>query len=77
MSFATAQIDARDMGEADRPTVACSRNPEIREGAIFRRLVGAQIGGALNPGSIAPILNRVLIVWHGTGGSYEFVRVAG
>jgi hypothetical protein len=46
MSFATARIDAREMGEADRPTVACSRNPEVREGAIFRRLVGAQIGGA-------------------------------
>jgi hypothetical protein len=27
---------------------------KIREGAIFRRLIGAeQIGGALNPGSIA------------------------
>jgi hypothetical protein len=29
---------------------------EIEEGAVFRRLIGSdQIGGALNPGSIAPI----------------------
>jgi integrase len=33
---------------------------EIGEGAVFRRLVGqAQIGGPLNPGSIAPIFKRV------------------
>jgi integrase len=33
---------------------------KIEEGAIFRRLVGAeQIGGVLNPGSIAPIFKRV------------------
>jgi integrase len=33
---------------------------KITEGAIFRRLIGAeQIGGALNPGSIAPIFKRV------------------
>jgi integrase len=32
----------------------------ITEGAVFRRLTGrAQIGGALNPGSIAPIFKRV------------------
>jgi integrase len=32
----------------------------INEGAIFRRLVGRdKIGGALNPGSIAPIFKRV------------------
>ena len=32
----------------------------IEEGAVFRRLIGqAQIGGALNPGSIAPIFKRV------------------
>jgi integrase len=32
----------------------------ITEGAIFRRLIGkAQIGGPLNPGSIAPIFKRV------------------
>jgi integrase len=32
----------------------------ITEGAVFRRLVGkAQIGGPLNPGSIAPIFKRV------------------
>ena len=31
----------------------------ISEGAVFRRLIGAdQIGGALNPGSIAPIFKR-------------------
>jgi integrase len=33
---------------------------KIEEGAIFRRLVGAeQICGVLNPGSIAPIFKRV------------------
>jgi integrase len=33
---------------------------EISEGAVFRRLIGKdQIGGALNPGSIAPIFKRV------------------
>jgi integrase len=32
----------------------------INEGVIFRRLVGSnRIGGALNPGSIAPIFKRV------------------
>jgi hypothetical protein len=32
----------------------------ITEGAVFRRLIGkAQIGGSLNPGSIAPIFNWV------------------
>ena len=32
----------------------------IKEGAVFRRLVGqAQIGGPQNPGSIAPIFKRV------------------
>jgi len=32
----------------------------IEEGAVFRRLIGqAQIGGPLNPGSIAPIFKRV------------------
>ncbi len=32
----------------------------IREGAVFRRLIGKdQIGGPLNPGSIAPIFKRV------------------
>jgi integrase len=35
-------------------------NAEIAEGAVFRRLIGrAQIGGPLNPGSIAPIFKRV------------------
>jgi integrase len=33
---------------------------EINEGAVFRRLIGQhQIGGSLNPGSIAPIFKRV------------------
>ena len=33
---------------------------KILEGALFRRLVGSdKIGGALNPGSIAPIFKRV------------------
>jgi len=33
---------------------------EITEGAVFRRLIGqTQVGGRLNPGSIAPIFKRV------------------
>jgi integrase len=33
---------------------------EISEGAVFRRLIGSgQVGGPLNPGSIAPIFKRV------------------
>ena len=33
---------------------------EIRDGAVFRRLIGqTQVGGALNPGSIAPVFKRV------------------
>jgi integrase len=33
---------------------------EISEGALFRRLIGRdQVGGPLNPGSIAPIFKRV------------------
>ena len=37
----------------------------IREGAVFRRLIGQnQVGGPLNPGSIAPIFKRVAI-WIG------------
>src|ERR1700734_3971826 len=36
------------------------RAAEIEEGAVFRRLIGRdQIGGPLNPGSIAPIFKRV------------------
>ena len=32
----------------------------ITEGAVFRRLIGrSQVGGPLNPGSIAPIFKRV------------------
>jgi len=35
-------------------------NAKIGEGAVFRRLVGqTQVGGPLNPGSIAPIFKRV------------------
>jgi integrase len=35
-------------------------NAGISEGAVFRRLIGRhQIGGPLNPGSIAPIFKRV------------------
>jgi integrase len=35
-------------------------NAKISEGRLFRRLVGrVQIGGALNPGSVAPIFKRV------------------
>src|SRR3984885_14224244 len=35
-------------------------NARITEGAVFRRLIGkVQIGGALNPGGIAPIFKRV------------------
>ena len=33
---------------------------KVSEGALFRRLIGRkQVGGALNPGSIAPIFKRV------------------
>jgi integrase len=33
---------------------------KISNGAVFRRLIGAgQVGGAINPGSIAPIFKRV------------------
>jgi integrase/recombinase XerD len=32
----------------------------VAEGAVFRRLIGShQIGGPLNPGSVAPIFKRV------------------
>lgn len=35
-------------------------NAEIEEGRVFRRLIGTkQVGGSLNPGSIAPIFKRV------------------
>jgi integrase len=35
-------------------------NAKISEGVLFRRLVGSdKVGGALNPGSIAPIFKRV------------------
>jgi integrase len=43
---------------------------EISEGAVFRRLVGRhQIGGSLNPGSIAPIFKRVAL-WIGMPARY-------
>jgi integrase len=36
------------------------KDAEISEGAVFRRLIGrTQVGGPLNPGSIAPIFKRV------------------
>jgi integrase len=36
------------------------KHAAIEEGAVFRRLVGqGQIGGSLNPGSIAPIFKQV------------------
>jgi integrase len=36
------------------------QHAEVSEGAIFRRLIGQnEIGGPLNPGSIAPIFKRV------------------
>ena len=36
------------------------KNAKIEEGAVFRRLIGqTQVGGPLNPGSIAPIFKRV------------------
>jgi len=36
------------------------KHSEMSEGVIFRRLIGQdQVGGALNPGSIAPIFKRV------------------
>jgi hypothetical protein len=39
---------------------------EIKEGAVFRRLIGSdQIDGPLNPESIAPIFKRVA-QWIGT-----------
>jgi integrase/recombinase XerD len=43
---------------------------EIREGAVFRRLVGTDhIGGALNPGSVALIFKRVA-QWIGMPGRF-------
>jgi integrase len=59
--------DAEGQGRAaylSRETVRLLKmwleHAEIREGAVFRRLIGqAQVGGALNPGSIAPIFKRV------------------
>jgi integrase len=45
-------------------------NAEIGEGVLFRRLVGSdKIGGALNPGSIAPIFKRVA-QWIGMPGRH-------
>src|ERR1700677_2694799 len=36
------------------------KHSRITEGAVFRRLIGRdQVGGSLNPGSIAPIFKRV------------------
>lgn len=36
------------------------KHAEVTEGAVFRRLIGrSQVGGPLNPGSVAPIFKRV------------------
>jgi integrase len=61
------KTDAEGQGRAaylSRETVRWLKvwldNAKISEGQLFRRLVGrVQIGGALNPGSIAPIFKRV------------------
>jgi integrase len=61
------KTDAEGQGRAaylSRETVRWLKvwldNAKISEGPLFRRLVGrVQIGGALNPGSIAPIFKRV------------------
>src|SRR5882757_605053 len=48
----------------------------ISEGAVFRRLVGRdQVGGMLNPGSIAPIFKRIA-QWIGMPARYV-ERVSG
>src|SRR5450432_881493 len=61
------KTDAEGQGRAaylSRETVRWLKiwmeHAKIEEGAVFRRLIGqAQIGGPLNPGSIAPIFKRV------------------
>jgi integrase len=61
------KTDAEGQGRAaylSRETVRWLKvwleHAEITEGTVFRRLVGQhQAGGALNPGSIAPIFKRV------------------
>src|ERR1700730_11613569 len=61
------KTDAEGQGRAaylSRETVRWVKvwleHAEISEGAIFRRLIGRdQIGGPLNPGSVAPIFKRV------------------
>jgi integrase len=61
------KTDAEGQGRAaylSRETVRWLRvwleHAHIKEGAVFRRLIGRdQIGGPLNPGSIAPIFKRV------------------
>jgi integrase len=46
--------------ETDRWLKKWLEHAQITEGAVFRRLIGQnQIGGALNPGSIASIFKRV------------------
>lgn len=65
--FRRGKTDAAGQGRVaylSRETVrwlaACLEHAKIKEGALFRRLVGScKIGGALNPGSIAPIFKRV------------------
>jgi integrase len=61
------KTDAEGQGRAaylSRETVRWLKvwldNAKISEGQLFRRLVGrVRIGGALNPGSIAPVFKRV------------------
>jgi integrase len=61
------KTDARGQGRVaylSRETVRCLkiwlRHADITKGPVFRRLIGTTlVGGALNPGSIAPIFKRV------------------
>jgi len=61
------KTDAEGQGRVaylSRETVRCLtvwlEHAKISNGAVFRRLIGAgQVGGAINPGSIAPIFKRV------------------
>jgi hypothetical protein len=56
----TAMKDADISRETVRWLRVWLEHAQIREGAVFRRLVGKnQIGGALNPGSVALIFKRV------------------
>jgi integrase len=73
----TPKTDAEGQGRVaylSRATVRWLKvwlaHAQITEGAVFRRLVGKnQIGGALNPGSIAAIFKRVA-QWIGMPGRF-------